>query len=535
MGRKILLITTDQQRFDAWGCNGGTIARTPNVDALAAAGTTYRRCHPQSVVCMPSRSTIITGQHVSTHGVWMNGVALPVDAPSVARVLGEAGYRTALFGKAHFEPFFDLFGRYRENALARDGSTGPHRGFDHLELASHGPTGSLHYAAWLRANHPEVIGGFFPVLDEHLQVSALGGGDTGAPQIKHNTIPREWYHTDWVADRAISWLNSLETDDDWFCWVSFPDPHHPWNPPASEMHRVNWRDLDLPEGYIADAATREAVLDAKPRHWRRWYDGDLVANYEAPPRWIPASLTADQVREVNANVHVENELIDEAIGRLMSCVDGRGWDAATDVLVTTDHGEFQGDYGLLFKGPYHVDSLMRIPLIWRPSTVLTGAQSGAADSGRGSPVDAVTSTPTADTRSSEVHAPVGLVDLAPTLCDIAGVAVPPWMDGRILPVSDAAAGADRRVLTEWDSALFGVRMALRTIARDGWIATAYLPGTVHDGTEGELYNCSDDPLQRVNRWNDPAVRGVQADLLADVRAAIPPPDLASRRPLEAPV
>ena len=87
MGRRILFVTTDQQRYDTLGCNGGTVARTPVVDALAAAGHRYERAHPQSVVCMPSRSTMITGQHPSTHGVWMNGVALPLDAPSVAEEL----------------------------------------------------------------------------------------------------------------------------------------------------------------------------------------------------------------------------------------------------------------------------------------------------------------------------------------------------------------------------------------------------------------------------------------------------------------
>jgi hypothetical protein len=59
MGRKILFITTDQQRYDALGCNGGKIARTPNVDALAATGINYRRAHNQNVVCMPARSTTI--------------------------------------------------------------------------------------------------------------------------------------------------------------------------------------------------------------------------------------------------------------------------------------------------------------------------------------------------------------------------------------------------------------------------------------------------------------------------------------------
>ena len=61
------------------------------------------------------------------------------------------------------------------------------------------------------------------------------------------------------------------------------------------------------------------------------------------------------------------------------------------MIFTSDHGELQGDFGLLFKGPYHVDALMRLPLVWRP------APSTAA-------------TP------AVVHRPVGLVDLAPTFC-----------------------------------------------------------------------------------------------------------------------
>ena len=118
MGRNILFITTDQQRYDALGCNGGVVARTPTIDGLAARGIVYDRAHPQNVVCMPSRSTMLTGQHVRTHGVWMNGVPLPADAPSVASVLHEAGYRTALFGKAHFEPFLDPTLQFSENRMA---------------------------------------------------------------------------------------------------------------------------------------------------------------------------------------------------------------------------------------------------------------------------------------------------------------------------------------------------------------------------------------------------------------------------------
>jgi arylsulfatase A-like enzyme len=259
------------------------------------------------------------------------------------------------------------------------------------------------------------------------------------------------------------------------------------------MHRVDWREVPLPAGYTEDPVERERVLAGKPQHWMSWYRGELVSNYEAPLDWVPATMTADQVREVNARNAVEVELIDEALGRVLAAVEARGWGDDLDVIFTTDHGEMQGDFGLLFKGPYHVDALMRLPLIWRP----------APNSG---------GVPASITR------PVGLVDIAPTLCEIAGVPVPEWMEGTSLPVDDVDADqrGHERVLTEWDSQLFGVGVHLRSICRDGWVCTTYLPGYSHDGTEGELYNLDEDPLQHTNLWSDPAYATLRDDLIADL-------------------
>src|SRR4051794_38166938 len=512
MGRKILLVTTDQQRYDTLGCNGGELARTPVVDGLAREGIRFERAIPQSVVCMPSRSTILTGQHPTTHGVWMNGVPLPPDAPSVAGVLHDAGYRTALVGKAHFEPYFDPFLRFTENSLGTDATPpgGAHRGFEHLELATHGPVGTLHYARWLRAHHPEAAAGYYAVIDADLQVSGAGGGETDAPQVKGNPIPREWDHTDWVADRTIAWLDGLDSEDDWFCWMSFPDPHHPWDPPQSEMGRVDWRDVPLPDGYPESASKREAILDGKPRHWRLWYDGALVSNYEAPAKWVPATLTADQVREVNARNAVECELIDEALGRVLARIAARGWEDDLDVVFTTDHGELQGDFGLLFKGPYHVDALMRLPLIWRPAA-------------------------NARIAPAVVTNPVGLVDLAPTFCAIAGVDAPGWMQGSALPSTGNEERPSRPpVLTEWDSELFGVDVHLRTITSDQWVCTTYAPGTVHDGSEGELYDLVEDPLQQHNLWDGAPHAALRSDLVGELHDR-QPPQRARRLEVEAPV
>src|SRR5579862_3900108 len=138
VGRKILFITTDQQRFDSLGCNGNKFCRTPNIDALAKAGINYTRAYNQNTVCMPARSTMLTGQYVRTHGVFANGVPLPEDAPSVAQYLKDKkGYKTALIGKAHFEPGFDPKMKWSENRRQRDGDTGPWRGFDYAIHAMH--------------------------------------------------------------------------------------------------------------------------------------------------------------------------------------------------------------------------------------------------------------------------------------------------------------------------------------------------------------------------------------------------------------
>ncbi len=500
MGRKILFITTDQMRYDALGCNGGTTARTPVIDGLAANGIRYTRAHNQNVVCMPARATMLTGQYVRTHGVWMNGVPLPVDAPSVARYLNEkTGYRTALIGKAHFEPHLDMQLQFYENRMAMLGEAGPHRGFEHMELATHTGRGLLHYSRWLATTHPEALDGFFPVLNAQLQVNAAGGGDTGACQVKHNPIARELYHTDWVAARTIAWLDSLPDTADWFVWMSFPDPHHPWDPPQSEIGRHDWRVLDLPTGYPKSHEQAAGILRQKPRHWLQWYEGSQVTNYEAPPDFVPAHMTANQVREINALTHVENELIDEACGRVLARIAQRGWANDTDVLFSTDHGEFQGDFGLLFKGPYHVDALMRLPLIWRPA-------------------------PSARVSPTVVEAPVGQVDFAPTFCEIAGLPVPDWMQGQALPISRSQAEEQRRqrVLTEWDSEFNGISIHMRTMYRDGFTCTVYEKSSLYDGSEGELYDHANDPQQWRNLWDDPRYRGLKADFIADLYDHLPP-------------
>ncbi|HZR40635.1 MAG TPA: sulfatase/phosphatase domain-containing protein, partial [Ktedonobacteraceae bacterium] len=212
-------------------------------------------------------------------------------------------------------------------------------------------------------------------------------------------------------------------------------------------------------------------------------------NPEGAPGFVPCRMTYDQVREINALTHVKNELIDEACGRVLAHITERGWNTTTDVFFASDHGELQGDFGLMFKGPYHTDALMRVPLIWRPA-------------------------PIASVTPSVVPEPVGLLDLAPTFCSVAGLPVPDWMQGAPLP--NAPGSGRERVITEWDSQ--EVDQHMRTIYRDGYICTVY-----EGSPEGELYNVNEDPLQWYNLWDDPGYAILRSDLIADLYDHLPPP------------
>ena len=503
MKRNILFITTDQMRYDALGCNGGQIARTPTIDQLAATGINYRRAHNQNVGCMPARATMMTGQHVASHGVWMNGVSLPEDQPTIAHHLQNNGYRTGLLGKAHFEPWLGSPAEFFENRMAAENNTGPHRGFEHMELANHFFEGHSHYDLWMNQHKAEKEK-FYPMVTDKGQNTA-GKGDTGAVQVWPVDVPRELYHTDWVAERTITWLSSLNHSgaqtDPFFCWMSFPDPHHPWDVPASELHRVNWRDVPLPALYRENREELEALLDQKPKHWRGYFEGTLWTNLESPREFVPAEMTADQLREINAMTHIENELIDDACERVFKYLEGTGQLDNTDIFFTTDHGELQGDFGLLFKGPYHVDALMRVPMIWKPAKV-------------------------ANIAPAEVEAPVGHLDLASTFCDIAGIAVPSFCEGQVLPVSQAQAVQHQRthVITEWDSEHGPIDMHLKSVyEHSGWLCTAYGPSHLYEGSEGELYNMNDDPGQLVNLWDDPDSRHKKAELLSLLAKSLPSP------------
>jgi arylsulfatase A-like enzyme len=490
----ILLITTDQQRADTLGTEGCPLGATPRLDALAAEGTRYAGARTQNPLCQPARATILTGTYPSTHGVTCNGIDLAADAVdrSVATLLRGAGYRTAIFGKAHFATTYPFFptGRIESvdgSALVDPEWVGPYFGFEAAELVIFGhnlriadlvgrwnwvfgpPPFGLHYARYLFRD------GFERGVERlRLMQPEAAGAQWDTTQTWSNALPEEDHPTTWIADRACEWLRRV--DAPFFGWVSFTDPHHPMDPPAP------WCDRYAPEDVLEwlPAVHANEFVTKPPFH-------ETLAHGVAQPalEWANpggANYTRAQLAKMTAGYYGMVAQLDHAIGRVLDTLAERGLARDTLVIVTSDHGEFLGEHQMIFKGPFGYDSLLRVPLILRGPGVAGG---------------------------ETVRDPVGTIDLAPTILRAADVTVPEWMEGAPLDGSPR-----EHVLTENDFSIL-VSIPMRTITTGRYKLHRYLEAPM-----GELYDLQEDPGEIVNRWDDPAYAAIRSDLealLDDVR------------------
>ena len=97
----VLVILTDDQRWDAMSCAGHRLLKTPNIDRLAAEGARFANMFVTTSLCSPSRASILSGLYAHRHGVLNNFTEYPDSLPSYPKRLREAGYETAYFGKWH--------------------------------------------------------------------------------------------------------------------------------------------------------------------------------------------------------------------------------------------------------------------------------------------------------------------------------------------------------------------------------------------------------------------------------------------------
>ena len=496
-----LLVSTDQQRADHLGCYGARILRTPGIDSLAARGIRFDRACVGSPVCMPNRASLVTGRMPSVHGVRHNGLDLPLDTVTVGDVLRAEGWATALVGKAHFQCITRaesailarrerlpnrLVPEARHAHRRRHGQEDPvtwrtdprhdlqvpYYGFDAVDLAAgHGDLVEGHYARWLAERHPD---------PDALRgaANALPGEERAAPQAWRTAMPEELYPTRYVEERTILRLREFARDGDtpFFLWASFTDPHHPFTPPGRYWSLYHPDEVGLPASFA-----RAGTTDWSAKLMRDRREG--LARLSAT-----AAVAVDEaeLRAAIALTYGMIAMVDDAVGSILATLRNLGLEEDTIVIFLSDHGDLMGEFGLLFKGPYHYQALIRTPLIWAD-----GRSPGA--------------------RSHPGH--VSTIDVAASMLQSAGVVPFNGMQGRPFIDGDGNAITSRDCVLiedEVQTLLPGssVRGRVRTLLAGGWRIS------VHDGIDqGELYNLDDDPDEATNRWNDPPSQPMKRSML----------------------
>jgi arylsulfatase A-like enzyme len=387
--RNILFFCTDQQRKDSLGCYGHPSAATPNIDALAAGGLRFEQNIVAHPICMPSRLSMMTGMHPRNHGLWTNGLLvdpLPLTLPEHLR---RQGFATASIGKIHFQPTGGDERSWESRKRWPDGcdayaNTGPYAGFEHVELTlGHGAQVVGHWGAWFRQR-----GG----TDEMRELIR----DPDVPESSGvRPMPVELHPTMFVAERGAELIRGLAAQDrPFFVSISFPDPHHPFDPPAEAAEGIEPADQPPPIGGPEDLATRPAHYMLRHEHaWGR------RGRIDPPP--VPGGISLEQTAILRARTTAMVNLIDRGVGRILTELDDAGIRDETLIVFTSDHGDYLGDHGIWGKGPFCYRSVINTPLIVSGPGVDSGVSTKLLSD----------------------------VDLAPTFCEAAGVEPLPFADG----------------------------------------------------------------------------------------------------------
>lgn len=482
MSRKpnILLITSDQQHWNTIGAFQPEI-KTPNLDRLVKEGTTFTRAYCPNPTCTPTRSSLITGQYPSQHGAWSLGTKLSEKVHTVGEDFQKAGYETALVGKAHFQPLastkeypsieaypllhdLDFWKQFNES----------YYGFKHVELARNHTNeahAGQHYAIWLEEKGCTDWRNYF-----------LPPTGTMDPKQAHQwSIPEAYHYDAWISERTNALLEQYQqTDQPFFLWASFFDPHPPYLVPEPWDTMYDPNLLTLPK-------LQQGEHDANPPHFR--------LAQEKKPDFSSYRESGFGMHGFRSHVHNEHELrkniavyygmtslMDKYIGRILDKLDELGLAEDTLVVFTSDHGHLFGHHGLIAKGPFHYEDLIRVPMIARyPSQIPAGRMSASLQS---------------------------LVDFAPTLLSYAGLPIPSSMTGKDQREvwNGSQASARDHVLCENHHEPTTIH--LKTYVNERFKLTVYF-----NQTYGELFDLQKDPQEVRNLWDEPEHQALKSDLL----------------------
>ncbi|MCM3746206.1 sulfatase-like hydrolase/transferase [Paenibacillus pasadenensis] len=485
----VLLITSDQQHWNTIGAFNDEV-HTPNLDRLVREGTTFTRAYCPNPTCTPTRASIITGMYPSQHGAWTLGTKLMEDRHTVGEDFNAAGYKTALVGKAHFQPLgsteefpslesypilqdLDYWKKYSETFY----------GFDHVELARNHVNEAhvgQHYAIWMEEKGCHNWRDYF-----------LPGTGTMDRNQKYSwPIPEEFHYNTWIAERTNALMEQYQEDgESFFLWSSFFDPHPEYLAPEPWDTMYDPDKLTIPELVPGEhdknpphfAKTQEENPDfsdlAETGKGIHGYRSHLYYEYGNWPR-----LTDYDKKKQVAVYYGMISLMDKYIGKILDKLDELGIADNTIVVFTTDHGHFFGQHGLQAKGGFHYEDLIKLPFIARyPGHIPAGKSSEAIQS---------------------------LVDLAPTFLSFCDIRVPYAMTGVDQKKVWLGEASEAR-----DHAICEFRHEPTTIHQKTYVDARYKITVYYNQTYGEIFDLLEDPGEYNNLWDEPAAAALKSELL----------------------
>jgi arylsulfatase A-like enzyme len=317
--KNLVVIKADQLRFDALGCMGNSMVKTPNIDSLASESFVFENAFCVSPLCVPSRVAFFTGQYPHKTACTGNGMECHISSEqfSFIPLLKEAGYTLGLAGKNHafqddlFDDYFDCREEYSHHKK------------------THGKISESDKAVELYRSHDK---------RENAKRSLLGGLIEEA-----EPFSEEQCMTHRIVEDGIEFIDKYK-ENPFFLHLSFPDPH--------------WPNVAC-EPYFSMYDPKDVELEALEINW----ENHPFAHYVQSQALGFADYTQDEIKKILAVYYGQISFIDKEIGKLLKHLDEKNLRDDTIIVFTSDHGDFGGRYGIIEKTKAFYEPLLRVPLI----------------------------------------------------------------------------------------------------------------------------------------------------------------------------
>lgn len=311
----IVVFMVDQLSARALAAYGHTIAKSPNIDALAKRGTVFENCYSNFPLCAPARLSFMTGKLCSNIGAWDNAAQLPPDIPTFAHYLRFLGYRTCLSGKMHF--------------------IGPDQlhGFEERVTTDICPSDFNWTADW---DDP------WRTMDWFHNMNNVRNGGVAERSLQQDFDEEVAFHS---VRKIFDWAREPKGKP--FLLVSsFTHPHDPYVTPQRFWDLYDENEIDMPRVPFIPPEQRD------PHSRRLWeqYDRGEIA------------LSTEEIRRARHGYYGSISYVDERIGEVIDALKRTKQLDNTVIMLCADHGDMIGERGLWYKMSFY-DWSARVPML----------------------------------------------------------------------------------------------------------------------------------------------------------------------------